>query len=435
MSDVLVVGAGAAGAEAALTSARLGSQVTLVYAGELGGTCVNAGCVPSNALLHAAATRRAGFDIEAAHTAAGRVVNRVRDGVRRSLAAAGVHLLAGRLSFQDAHTATVAGPDGEIIVTADRIVIATGATTYLPAVGDVGDRRVITSADALGLGAVPARAVVVVGGHLGLEWATLLRHAGTQVTVIDEQPTLRAVADAEVAEFVAGQLGVTVLVGSPVAAVKPADDEVLVSVADQEIGADLVLFADFRRPNTDGLGLDRIGVRVDDSGAVVVDDELRTTAPGISAAGDVTGGLMLAAEARVEGGLAAANLHGGSTPMRRDLVPRALHTDPEVASVGLTESQARDAGRPPAVGYAEYAGNARALVLGADGGVVKLVVDPVGEEILGATVVGPDAASTVALVALAMQAELTASDLIASNHAHPAVGELVVDAARAALAG
>ena len=146
-TDVLVVGAGAAGVEAALTSARLGSQVTLVYAGELGGTCVNAGCVPSTALLHAAATQRAGFDIDAAHTAAGRVVNRVRDGVRRSLAAAGVHLLAGRLSFRDAHTATVAGPDGEITVTADRVVIATGATTYLPAIGDVDDRRVSTSAD------------------------------------------------------------------------------------------------------------------------------------------------------------------------------------------------------------------------------------------------------------------------------------------------
>lgn len=443
--DLLVIGTGAAGIEAALTARQDRVQVVVVGSGELGGTCVNAGCVPSNALLHAAEIHRDGslgtqFDLAAAHRAAGKVSTVVRESVRRRLSAAGVRIIEGRASLGDDGSTSIVTTEGELVMRPAQTIIATGATTVLPRVAHLDHRRVLTSADALALQEIPRSAIVVLGGHLGLEWATFLRDAGTQVTVIEEFATLRSVPDAEVADYLSGLLeasGITIQTHARIMSVEPSDDAVTITTdgpsGDLALTADVALFADFRHPNSAGLGLDKLGIELDPDGAIVVDDRLRTGVADIWAAGDVTGGLMLAAEARAEGAVAARNACGHESINDRRVIPRAVHTGPEAASVGMTEAQARESGANVAVGYAEYAGSARALILGADQGVVKLVSDAGTEEILGVSIVGRSAIELASLVALAMQAELTVSELARSNHAHPAIVELIVDASRAAL--
>ena len=452
-AELLVIGAGAAGVQAARTAAGLGVQVTVVSAGEIGGTCVNSGCVPSNALLHAAqaydrdGAGAAGFDLAGAHRAAAKVVSRVRGSVRHGLAAAGVRIIEGRATLRAPGTVSIQAPGGEFLLQASKTIIATGATTILPPAaqagqaGQAGQHRVLTSAGALALQQIPRSAIVVLGGHLGLEWATFLRHAGSDVTVIEEFATLRGVGDAEVAEYFSSLLearGIAVLTGCRVASVEPSPGDVTITAegpsGQSRHRAQLALFADFRRANSAGLGLADAGIDTDAQAAIVVDASLRTKAPAIWAAGDVTGGLMLAADAQIEGAVAAENACGAASILDRRFVPRALHTDPEAASVGLTEAQARASGADVITGYAEYAGSVRALILGADQGVVKLICDAATEEILGAAIVGAGAIELASLLSLAMRAELTVSELSRSSHAHPAMSELIAEASRAVLA-
>jgi dihydrolipoamide dehydrogenase len=446
LADLLVIGAGAAGIEAALTAARLGRSVALVHVGELGGTCVNSGCLPSGALLRSAQAyheRRAGdgtlLDLAAAHGSAGKIAERVQGGIRHELAAHRVRVIEGFATLRDRSTAVVTSPGGELTLAVSEVIIATGATTTLPPVAPIHS-RVYTSADMLSLSRVPPSAIVVIGGHLGLEWATFLRNAGSRVVVVEERPVLRAVADAEVSEYFAAQLecaDLTILTETAVMAVDVGTDDVVMTLRSAtgtfERTAKAAVFADFRRPNSISLGLEQLGIDLGSDGEIVVDDKLSTEVPGVWAAGDVTGGLMLAAEARVQGRIAAENACGGSSAFNRSLVPRALHTDPAAASVGLTEAEARTVKPDVSVGYAEYAANPGALIRGSESGVVKLIVDLSTDEILGAAVVGDSAGEIVSMVSLAMQTELTVHDLVNSNHPHPAILELLIDAGRAAL--
>jgi dihydrolipoamide dehydrogenase len=445
-TDVIVIGAGAAGVEAALVAAASGARVTVVSDGPVGGTCVHSGCVPSNVMLHAAEAhaREAAsghwFDLAAVQLAAGRVAERMASGAQRSLSSAGVELVTGRARLTPGGV-RVTGAAGDRDLTAAATIIATGAKTRVPDLGQpVGDKRVLSSTDALSLDKLPKRAAVVLGGPLGLEWASFLSNAGAEVTVLEEAETLRSVDDEEAATYLADVLsrrGIQVRTGTRVARLTCSAEEVVLSLeTDGDVGdlaVDAVVFGDFRTPDTASLGLDAIGVKTDAAGAVIVDPMMRTSIPRIYAAGDATGAPYFAARARAQGRVAAQNCTGDGIAFRERAVPRALHTTPEAASVGITPAEAAGLGIKTAVGYAEFATSPRAMALGESDGIVKLLADTATGEILGASIIGADAADLIALIALAVDNELTVEDLARMPGAHPSLAELVAQAATGAL--
>jgi dihydrolipoamide dehydrogenase len=446
--DLVVVGGGPAGVAAASAGSAVGASVALIERGLLGGTCIHRGCVPDNVMLEYAkrfysAHKLVGGDglhpsFENMQRDAGRVVSRMMKGVTSSLNASKVDVIQGAATLASKARLNVVSPGGELQQpTYASLVIAVGAETYRPEIETRGAPRLLTAVEAMELTAVPESIIIVLGGFLGLEWASYFHHLGSRVTVIESNPSLRAVVDPEVAGFLQALLeetGISVLVSAvPRMAEERGGRAILhlsVAGAEREVESEAIMFADFRRPALASLGLQKAGVELEGD-HLVVDAGQRTTVPGILAAGDVTGGFMLANEARIEGEIAGANACGGELELDRTVIPRALHTTPEVAAVGLSPAEAEAEGYRVAVGYAEYSASARALALGYEQGVLKLVVDSAYGALLGAFAVGPQAAETIAHLAFALQMEATVDDLIASRHAHPSMSEAIVDAARA----
>lgn len=444
--DLLVVGGGPAGVAAAKAGSTAGARVGLVERRLLGGVCVHSGCVPNNVMLESAkrfgSARKLFSDsgvrpsLDMIQADASRVIRRMTGAVSSGLSARNVEVIQGRATLASGSKLNVVSPGGELQqLSYGSLVLASGAQTYLPEIEATGEPRLLTAVEAMALGAVPESIIVVVGGFLGLEWASYFHQLGSRVTVVESQPTLRAVADAEVAGFLQALLeeaGITFVIPAEARRAEGRGGRSVLHLVqagrELEVDAEAIMFADFRRPVLDSLGLELLGV-AREGDHVLVDRGQRTTAPGIFAAGDVAGGFMLANEGRVEGEIAGANACGGALELNRNLIPRCLHTTPEVAAVGLTPAEAEAAGYRVAVGYAEHSGSARALALGTEHGVLKLVTDTEYGAVLGAFALGSEASETIAQLAFAIQMEATIDDLAASRHAHPSMSELIVEAA------
>jgi dihydrolipoamide dehydrogenase len=427
MTELLVVGGGPAGVAAARTGARLGARVTLVERAALGGTCVHAGCIPSGAfhrtadvldeLGHAGRVGvRAvleGVDWPHVQGWVGSVVTRATGLARAGLDSAGVEVLAGSARF----TARGRLEVGDRVVEGVPVVLATGAVSYAPDVGAPPTCAVLTNPEVMALDRVPARLVVAGAGRFGLEWADLLAHLGSQVTVATPEPRILPGEDPDIAGFlqlVLERRGLRFHIGDPDAALLGESDA--------------LLFADTRAPNTAGLGLDVAGVEVAAAGDVVVDAECRTTAPGVFAAGDVTGPPWLSNRAHAMGAAAASGALGETVRLRPERLPRSVNTHPELAAVGWTEEEAAARGIEAVAGFGELSTNLRGITLGADEGALKLVVDTEFGEILGAHMVGAGAGEVIAQVAAAMELEADYRDLARVHHLHPSLAELVTEA-------
>lgn len=427
MADLLVVGGGPGGVAAAQTAVRLGAAVTLVEQAALGGTCVHAGCIPAGAyhrtvsildeLERAEAVgvlaRHDGVDWERVQEFVGRVVKRASGLTRAALQSAGVETIAAPARF------TAAGRiecDGHVFEGIP-VVVATGATSVVPEHPAVRSGTVLTNVEAMAVHGIPEDLVVAGAGRFGLEWADFFAHLGTQVTVVTPGERVLPGEDADMAGFLQMVLesrGVKFQLG--VAADLPLPD------------AGAVLFADSRSPNTAGLGLEAAGVETDETGAIIVDGQCRTTAGGVFAAGDVTGPPWLSNRARAMGIVAATHALGRTAPYHPERLPRSVNTHPELAAVGITEEEAAAAGIEVAVGYGELATSLRGITLGEDQGALKLVVDTEFGEILGAHMVGVGATEVIAQVAAAIELEADYRDLARVQHLHPSLGELVTDA-------
>jgi len=454
--DIAVIGGGPGGYAAAIRAAQLGAKVALVEKDKLGGVCLNRGCIPTKALVRSIELLRQLEGADKFGVIAGkpafdfaRMMTRKREVVER--------LVAGLEALMKANKIEVLRGTGELLkpgllrisregdeaweITAARIVIATGSIPAKPPIPGLDLEGVLTSDDFLELEKVPAEVVIVGGGVIGIEFATILNALGTKVTIVEMLPRILPPIDHELARRLRRLLrhrGLEIHLNSPVREIRPRDGRLLVRFetpqGEGEVEAEKVLIATGRTPYTLGLNLKEVGVKVE-RGAIVVDERLRTSVPGIYAAGDVTGGTMLAHVATREGEVAAENALGHERWMDYRAVPNCIFSVPEVASVGLTEEEAKEKGIPYKVSRFPFLASGRALTMGETEGMVKMICEEGTGRVLGLHIMGPHATELVAEGALAIRLGATARDIAETIHAHPTLSEAVMEAAFEQLEG
>lgn len=433
--DLVVLGAGSAAFAAAIKATEAGYRVALVEEGTLGGTCVNVGCVPSKALLRAgelawAAGHHpfAGLSTSSGPVDLGALVAQKDDLVaelrQKKYADVvedyGFEVISGHGRFVSPDTLEV---DGRRLV-ATSFLVATGASPAAPPIPGLAEAGYLTSTTALDLKTVPRRLVVIGANAIGLELGQFFLHLGSQVTFVDIAERIAPFEEPEVsaalAEVLTGQ-GATIYTGAQIQAVSRLNGQVDLSVRvggrSFDLAADEILVATGRSPNTDGLGLDAAGVKLDERGAILVDDELRTTNPKVYAAGDVTGAPQFVYVSAYQGALAVDNaLLGAARKVDLTGLPRVTFTSPQVASAGLTEAQARDAGWEVTTSLLPLDAVPRALVNHDTHGLVKLVADATGGRLLGATVLAEGAGDVIQSAVLAIRHGITTDELAATFH-------------------
>ena len=447
-ADLLVIGFGKGGKTLAADLGKRGQRVVMVEesADMYGGTCINTGCVPTKSMVYRSEHRAADMTGEVAYAEAVAATERLTAGLRAvnlaSLALPTVTVLTGWARFLDPETVLVATSSGPIVVTARQIVIGTGSTPVIPDVPGLRDSPVaVTSAQLLKHAARPDRLVVLGGGYIGLEFASMFSGFGSAVTVLERRPTVLANEDVDVADAsrkLLSDRGVAIVTGADViglhtvmrAGRPPAGRvEYLLDGRSSTIDADTVLIALGRTPNTADLGLDRAGVERTDTGAIVVDDYRRTSQPHIFAVGDVNGGPQFTYISLDDYRIVLDQLTDAAAPRsasRRNAVPNCLFLTPPLARVGLTESQARAAGyevRVAASPVVNLATVARARIVGETNGMMKVVVDAATDKILGAALLCHDSQEVINIVALAMRHGITAGALRDEIYTHPSMSE------------
>lgn len=450
-ADLVVLGGGPGGYVAALHAARAGLDVVLVEESALGGVCLNEGCIPSKALIHAAevvaghgtqstwfdnlAAAGGGPDVASIRSWQDDIVGRLRAGVAQLLDGAGVTVLSGQGSLDGPGQIVVTGTDARE-VTAPQQIIATGSAGIGLEVLPLDGQRVVGSAAALHPPADTGAVVVVGGGYIGLEFASAYTDLGWQVTVVERLDRLLPTMDERLARAVHQDLtsrGVTVRCGTTVT----GDDGTAVGISDSEgtdtLEADLVIVAVGRAPRSGGLGLDTVGVETDERGFITVDPSRRTTGTGIYAIGDVTAGPALAHAAMAAGRVAALVAAGLDRTYEPAAVPAVVYTRPELATVGLTPKEAEARGIPVEVHAVGLSANARSLTLGAAGGTAQIVVATGRGLLLGAQLAGPGVGEIIGTLALAIEMGATVEDLAVTVLPHPSISEVLTEVSLAAL--
>ncbi len=448
MTKILVLGGGPAGYVAAGRAALLGADVTLVERDALGGTCLNRGCVPTKAMVAGAErlrlARAAGefgvitgdvsLDFAAFMRRKERVTAQLRDGVSHLLKARKVEVIPGR--------ATLSGPgtllfDDDRELEGDAVILATGSEPIRLGLFDWSDPRVMTSDEILFIDRLPASLVIVGGGVIGCEFASVFATLGTSVTIVEMMDQLvpgesQRVARTILQAFRKAGIGVHLKTAVQSAAPEEGDRDgrLLLGLANgAELAGDAVLVAVGRRPVSHGLGYEEAGVLLDEHGFVRIDDSMRTTLDGVFAAGDVTGNPMLAHWAYHQGAIAAENAVTGSRLVSdHGAVPSAMFSSPETASCGLSEENAQIQRVQVDVAYVRLNGNTKAVLEGEADGFVRILCEPGGGRVLGATIVGLRASELIHELALAIHAGLRLEDVMTTIHAHPTLSEAVGEA-------
>ncbi|MCL2316790.1 MAG: dihydrolipoyl dehydrogenase [Actinomycetia bacterium] len=453
--DVVVLGAGPGGYVAAIRAAQLGLRTAVVESRWWGGVCLNVGCIPTKALLrsaeivdlmrrHAADFGIRGdftYDYAPSFARSRAVANRMARGVHYLMKKNGITEIHGTGTFVDARTLTVPGADGAPqAIGFDQAIIATGASPILLPGLERGP-RVITFLELITADTLPPSIVIAGAGPIGVEFAYLLAAYGVQVCLVEYLDRLLPNEDAEVSAELArryAKLGIEVLTSTKVVSTSADPDGVTVELASAGGGepttkrAATLLCATGFRPNS--TGLESTGVVLDERGAIVVDEAMRTNVPGLYAIGDVTGKAMLAHVAEAQGVIAAETIAGHPTiPIDYRMVPRATYCQPQVASFGYTEQQARDAGFDVHVGKFPFAANGKAVGLGDPVGFAKVVIDGAHGELLGAHLIGPDVTELLPELTLAQLWDLTAHEVGRNIHAHPTLSEAIKEACDGAL--
>ncbi|MGE5509360.1 MAG: dihydrolipoyl dehydrogenase [Chitinophagales bacterium] len=451
--DLIVVGGGPAGYVAALRGAQLGARVQLIEEAALGGTCLNVGCIPTKTLLHSAhlyteikkaktygiEVQGASLNLAAVLARKDQVVRRLTGGVAGLLRQAGVEVVKGKARLVAKDRVALEGPEPREVA-ARAVLIATGSETVDLPIARLNGRNIVGSTEALSLPEVPPRLLIIGGGVIGCEFASIYQAFGSQVTIIEAEEQLLPREDPEIAGVLARELarsGVTVLTAARLQSLAESGEGRLTATVKGRDGAERLLEAEValvsvgRRPRVAGLGLEALGVKVERSG-IVVDERGETTVKGVFAAGDVTGGWQLAHVAFHEGAAAAENALGRGEPLRLRAVPRCVYTSPEVASVGLSEPEAQKVHGTLKVGRFPFAANGKALAMGETAGLVKVIAEAHYDQVVGVAIVGPGATELVGEAALAIAQECTLAELIEGVHAHPTLTEALREAALAA---
>ncbi len=450
-ADVVVLGAGVAGYVCAIRLAQLGKKVTVVDRAELGGVCLNRGCIPSKALIYAGTlyekmthAKEMGIEVQGAKVNLPKllswknsVVSKLTGGVGQLLKANGCAVIQGDAKFIGPKTLEVKTAKDTIQLSFNQCVIATGSRPAdLPGF-PVDQERLVDSTGALELKQVPKTMLCIGGGYIGLELGTFYAKVGSKVTVVEASPNLLSGVDPDLSGVVAKGLqkrGVEVMLGVGVKSSKVNKKGVEVTFADGKTRTfDVVLVTIGRKPNSENLGLEKLGLRPDAKGFLTVDAQRRTSAPGIYAVGDIAGQPLLAHKGSKEGMIAAEAIAGKKAAYDVLGMPAVIFTDPEISTVGLTEAEARAKGFNVQVGRFPFAANGRALSMSEPDGFVKMIGDAKTGRLLGVHIVGAEASNLIAECTLAIEMGATVEDLALTVHAHPTLPETVMEAAEATL--
>lgn len=451
--DVVVIGAGPGGYVAAIRAAQLGQKTAIVDKQWLGGVCLNVGCIPSKALLKNAEVARTlredgkefGFsfdnlviDYSVAVKRSRQVADVQTKGLGFLMKKNNIPVHMGTAKFKSKDTLVVTDKDGKVTeLKAKNIIIATGAQSAVPPAWKIDGEKVITYNEAIVQQKLPKSVIVIGSGAIGVEFSTIWHSYGSEVTIVEMLPRIVPLEDDEVSAELGKAFqkrGIKLLVGHKVEAVETTDAGVKVTVSaegqSKVLEAEQALVAIGFRPNSKDLGLEEIGVKVNERGFIEIDEKMQTSVPGIWAVGDVTGKLMLAHVGSVMGIVCAENIAGHeTTTLDYIMMPRATYSSPQVASFGLTEAQAKEKGYAVKIGRFPFQPNGKARGIADYAGWVKLVIDEKYGEILGAHMIGPEVTELLPELTLAHAMELTAAEIGRNVHAHPTLSEVLMEAA------
>lgn len=452
-TDTIVIGAGPGGYVAAIRAAQLGQKVTIVEKGELGGVCLNVGCIPSKALLTAAhrfeqakhsddmgiTAENVTVNFEKVQEWKAGVVKKLTGGVEGLLKGNKVEIVRGEAYFSDANTLRVMDENSAQTYKFKHAIVATGSHPIeIP--NFKFSERVINSTGALALKEVPKRMVVVGGGYIGAELSTAYANLGTEITILEGANEILNGFEKQMSALVKRGLkkkGVKIVTKAMAKSAEETENGVTVTYEaggkEEKVEADYVLVTVGRKPNTDELGLEQAGVKITERGLIEIDKQCRTSVSNIFAIGDIVEGPPLAHKASYEGKVAAEAISGERSEIDYLAIPAVCFTEPELATVGYSEAEAKEEGIEITAAKFPFAANGRALALNSTDGFVKLITRKEDGLIIGAQIAGTGASDMIAELGLAIEAGMTAEDVAMTIHAHPTLGEIAMEAAEVAL--
>ncbi|MEI6385163.1 MAG: dihydrolipoyl dehydrogenase [Spirochaetota bacterium] len=447
--DLAVIGGGPGGYVAAIRASQLGLKVVVVEEREMGGTCLNRGCIPTKVLLRSAevfqefgrcseygiSASAVEFDYSRINQRKASIVKRLRTGVESLVRGNGGTIIPGKARLIDRHTVEVAGTRNTIIK-AEKLIIATGSRPSKPSIPGMDGSRVLDSDQVLELKECPSGVVIIGGGVIGIEFATLFNLLGKKVAIIEMMESLIPGFDGEISGLLKASLeskGVRICTGSMVTGIESGASAVCSFVIEgqrQSAEGEIAIVATGRKPNTESLGLDALGVTLD-RGYIKVNERMQTSIEGIYAIGDVTGVFPLAHVASAQGIVAAENAAGMDHAMDYSVIPSCIYSNPEIATVGLTEEKARKTNKDVGIGRFPVSTNGKSMILGEKEGLAKIITDSKTGEILGAHIMGPRATELIGELCVAMRLEATTKELSETIHPHPTVSEIIMEASMA----
>ncbi len=450
--ELVVIGSGPGGYVAAIKGAQLGLKTALIEKDPtLGGTCLNVGCIPSKALLHSTevyhflhhegarhgiVASELSVDIPALMKRKDEVVKKMNGGVNALMDGNGVEVIHGHGTLDGPGKIKVEGPDGKTAIEADHIILATGsAAVELPNLSFDGE-KIVSSDQAIAFEEVPEKLIVIGAGAIGLELGSVWSRLGSEVTVLEFLPRIAPTFDEDISKLafrIFKKQGLAFELSTKVTGAKILDDGRVVLRAEQKgeektFEADQVLVCVGRRPYTDQLGLDSVGIETDNKGRIPVDAGFQTKAGGVYAIGDVTVGPMLAHKAEEEGVACAEIIAGQKGHVNYEAIPNVIYTEPEIASVGITEAIAKENGRDIKTGKFSLQANGRAVAMDATDGVVKVIADSESDALLGVQIIARGASELIAAAVTHMEYGGSAEDIGRTIHAHPTISEALKEA-------
>ena len=447
--DVCVIGAGPGGYVAAIRAGQSGFKTAIVEKAFPGGTCLNVGCIPTKTLIagaevYASARHAAEFGVEITGeiradwkkmlSRKDEVIGKLRNGISSLLKSAGVTVFGGRGEFLSRRQLLVAsGEAAGSVIEADRFIIATGSEPLVPGFIPQGN-RILTSTELLSLPKLPKSLLILGGGVIGCEFTCLFAELGVDVTVVEMLPQILPQTDGECAKLLAKQMngmGIRILNGTPLSEIKCTARGVSGKVGAETVKADYLLVSIGRKPVTADLNLAAAGVKVNQRGFIEIDDAFRTSAPNIFAIGDAVGKIMLAHWASAAAESVVNTLRGKSAEFPGAITPGCIFTTPEIGTVGKSEEQLKSEGVEYTVGKFPFSGLGKAMAMNQTEGFVKILADAKSDQVLGVHIIGPHATDLIAEAVPAMLMEITAKELGRAIHAHPTLGEAMMEAAHA----
>ncbi len=443
---LVVIGAGPGGYEAAIKAAKLGAKVSIIEKDKVGGTCLNRGCIPTKSLLASSdvfeivnnaqkfgvnITGQVSADLSEIMNRKNKLVSQMVNGIEFLLKKNGIEIIKGVGKLIDKNLIEVTKDDGsKEALRADKIILATGSVPVCPGLFNYDGKHVITSDEALHLEKIPDSMIIVGGGVIGCEIGQFLRRLGTEVTIVEMMPQILPMEDEDVVKQLIRQFKkdkIKIITGKGITSVKVENNKVIAGVENTMLEADMMMVSIGRKPFTEELGLENIGIETDKRGRIPVNRKLQTCVEGIYAIGDIIDTPFLAHVASKEGVIAAENALGGGKEVAYHAVPRCVYTEPEVAAVGLTESELKAAAKAYKIGTFDFRGLGKAQVIDKIQGFVKVITDE-NDKLIGASVVGPHATDLLAELTLAIHLGLSAEQVGNVIHPHPTLSEAIMEA-------